>query len=228
MNTKLISIVLMLIMSISTNAQTFKCEKIQSDFDAIEKYKNSNFTKWANSVLENGLYKPNADGSYEYVYILNSTDSFNISTLRKIAFDFIEYTFHTDNAQRSDMEINSPKDGVIFKGYLNRVGSFVGFDGVNVINAAIHYDIRCKSNRIRLAIKIQDYQVIKTVGSSIVENRLVHVNKCFPLNSDSDHKKSYAMAFVKSNKGCVRDAISFLDFLNKHITENQPTNVEDW
>lgn len=228
MKTKLFSIFMMLTIGISARAQMFKCDQIKSDIEAIDKLKNTNFTKWANSILENGLYKPNADGSFEYVYILNSTDTFNVATLRKIAFDFIEYSFHINNDKRSEMEINSPNDGMIFKGYLTRVGDFVAFDGVNIINAAIHYDIRCKPNRIRLAIKIQDYQVIKTSGGLLVENRLVHVNKCFPLNEKSDHKKSFAMAFVKSNRGILKEAGSFLDFLNKHIKESQPTDVGDW
>ena len=219
---------LMLSLGISTKAQFYTCEQLQEDIEFWNKLMNSNNTKWALAIRDKGMYKTNTDGSFEYVYILQTTDSVDIPTLRKIGFDFIVYAFNISNSTRADIETNSPQDGVIYKGKITGVGEFIGFGEYNKINANVHFDIRFKSNRIRFSVKIQEYQVLKTSGGSLVENRMVYVKDCFPLNEKSDHKKSYAMAFVNSNSNCLNLAKRYLDYLNKHIKESQPTNVEDW
>ena len=229
MKSKIISfLALMLLMGMSAKAQVYTCEQLQEDIKSWNTLKNSSNTKWATAIRDKGMYKTNADGSFEYVYILNTKDSVDIPTLRKIGFDFIEYVFNTTNSTRADMETNSPEDGVIYKGKVTGVGEFVGFGEYNKINANIHFDIRFKPNRIRFSVKIQEYQVLKTSGAALVENRMVYVKDCFPINENSDHKKSYAMAFVNSNSQCLNFSHRYLEYLNKHIQESQPTNVEDW
>jgi hypothetical protein len=200
MKSKIISILaLSLLMSIVAKAQVYTCEQLQEDIKSWNQLKSGNNTKWANAIKDKGMYKTNADGSFEYVYILQTTDSIAIPTLRKIGFDFIEYVFNTTNSTRADIETNSPEDGVIYKGKVTGVGEFVGFGEYNKINANVHFDIRFKPNRIRFSVKIQEYQVLKSSGGALVENRMVYVKDCFPINPNSDHKKSYAMAFVNSN-----------------------------
>lgn len=56
--------------------------------------KNKDNIKWANAIKDKELYKQNADGSLEYTYILNSTDSTDIATLRNIGFNYIGYYFN--------------------------------------------------------------------------------------------------------------------------------------
>lgn len=219
---------LLFIMSLNANAQIYTCEQLQEDIQSWNKLKNSNNTKWAIAIRDKGIYKTNVDGSFEYVYIFKTTDSVDISTLRKIGFDYIEYVFNISNSTRADIETNSPKDGVIYKGKVTGVGEFVGFGEYNKINANVHFDIRFKSNRIRFSVKIQEYQVLKSSGTALVENRMVYVKDCFPINEKSDHKKSYAMAFINSNSNCLNFAHRYLEYLNKHIKESQPTKVEDW
>ena len=219
---------LMLLMGISTEAQVYTCDQLQEDIKSWNKLKNSNNTKWALAIRDKGMYKTNTDGSFEYVYILQTTDSVDIQTLRKIGFDFIGYVFNIGNSTRADIETNSPQDGVIYKGKVTGVGEFVGFGEYNKINANVHFDIRFKPNRIRFSVKVQEYQVLKTSGAALVENRMVYVKDCFPINENSDHKKSYAMAFVNSNSNCLNFAHIFMEYVNKHIKESQPTNVEDW
>lgn len=219
---------LMLVMSISVKAQIYTCEQLQEDIKSWNMLKNSNNTKWALAIRDKGMYKTNTDGSFEYVYILNTTDSVNISTLRKIGFDFIGYVFNIGNSTRADIETSSPQDGVLYKGIVTGVGEFVGFGEYNKINANVYFDIRFKPNRIRFSVKVQEYQVLKTSGAALVQNRMVYVKDCFPINENSDHKKSYAMAFVNSNSNCLNFAHRFMEYVNKHIKENQPTNIEDW
>ena len=229
MKSKIISIIaLLFLMSMGAKAQVYTCEQLQEDIKSWNKLKNSSNTKWANAIKDKGMYKTNTDGSFEYVYIFQTTDSVDIPTLRKIGFDFIEYVFNVGNSTRADIETNSPQDGVIYKGKVTGVGEFVGFGEYNKINANVHFDIRFKPNRIRFSVKVQEYQVLKTSGAALVENRMVYVKDCFPINQNSDHKKSYAMAFVNSNSNCLNFANRYLDYLNKHIKESQPTNVEDW
>ena len=221
-------IILMLFVCISGNAQVYSCEQLQKDIQSWNTLKNSNNTKWATAIMNKGMYKTNIDGSFEYVYIFQTTDSVDIPTLRKIGFDYIEYVFNIDNSTRANIETNSPQDGVIFKGKVTGVGEFFGFGEYNRINANVYFDIRFKPNRIRFSVKVQEYQVLKTSGAALVQNRIVYVKDCFPINQKSDHKKSYAMAFVNSNSNCLNFAHRYLDYLNKHIKESQPTKVEDW
>ena len=230
MNAKLTTLLLMLLMGMSVNAQEYTCEQLQEDIKSWNTLKNSNNTKWANAIKDKGMYKTNTDGSFEYVYIFQTTDSVDIPTLRKIGFDFIEYVFNVNNATRADMETNSPEDGLIYKGMVTNVGEFVGLGEYNKVNANVHFDIRFKTNRIRFSVKIQEYQVLKYSSSTgaVVQNRMVYVKNCFPINPNSDHKKSYAMAFVNSNSSCLNFAHKYLEFLNKHVKENQPTQIEDW
>ena len=227
MKPKGIFLTMMLLLSICSNAQVYTCEKLQADISTWNTLKNSNNTKWANAIKNKGIYKTNSDGSFEYVYILQTTDSVNIPTLRKIGFDFIEYAFNIGNATRADVETNSPSDGVIYKGKIKGVGAHSGIH-YNQINANIHFDIRFKPNRIRFSVKIQDYQVVKMYGSSVLEDQRVYVKDCYPINQESNHQKSFAMAFINSNSECLNYAFNFLDYVNKHIKESQPTVVEDW
>lgn len=219
---------LMLIMSIDANAQVYTCEQLVKDINSWNAIKNSNETKWAIAIRDQKLYKTNADGSFEYVYIFNTTDNVDIPTLRKIGFDFINYNFHIDNAMRADMETNSPQDGIIYKGMLLGVGSFNSVLESNQINAYIYFDIRFKPNRIRFSAKIQEYQVIRTSRGEVLENHFAYVKNCFPLNEDSRHKKSYAKAFINSNSNCMNFANGFLSYLNLHVKEKQPTIADDW
>lgn len=171
-------------------SQVYTCVQLKEDIQSWNELKNSNNTKWAVAIKGKGLYKQNADGSFEYVYIMATTDSVDIQTLRNISINFITYYFNMDNATRAALETNSPEDGVLFTGKITRVGEYAGFADYNKINANIIFDIRFKPNRIRFSVKIQDYQVIKTGSKGqLLQNKQVYVNNCFPLNPESDHKK---------------------------------------
>lgn len=220
--------ILMIVVYSTAIAQVYTCEQLVKDINSWNAIKNSNETKWAVAIRDNGIYKTNADGSFEYVYIFNTTANVDIPTLRKIAFDFISYNFHIDNAMRADMETNSPPNGLIYKGMLLGVGSFNSVIESNQINAYINFDIRFKPDRIRFSVKIQEYQVIKTSKGQVVENHFAYVKNCFPLNEDSRHKKSYAKAFINSNSNCLNFASGFLSYLNLHLKEKQPTIDDDW
>lgn len=210
-------------------AQTLTCEELNSDIEKWNSFKSNNNDKWANAIKDNKLYSMNSDGSFEYVYIMHSKDNLDIATLRKIGFDFINYYFpNIDNATRADMETNSPDNGVIFKGLFTSLGEAVGVFSYSKINGNVFFDIRFKADRIRFSIKIQNYQVIKASNGVIVKNYTQYVNNTYPLNQKSDHKKSYAMAFINANSECLNYASNFFNYVNKHVAESQPTQLEDW
>ena len=216
------------VLALSGKAQVFSCEQIQKDVDSWNQIKKSNNVKWAESIRDNELYKTDADGSLEYVYILTTTDSVEISKLRKIGFEFIQYYFNTSNSTVADMESNSPSDGVIFSGHISKVGEHSGLGTYNRINASVRFDIRFKPDRVRFSVKIQHYQVIKSTAQGVIQNDIVSLSNCFPINPNSEHKKSFAMAFINSNSKCLNYSKGFLNYLNKHIKEQQTSTVEDW
>lgn len=214
----------------SAFSQTFTCEKLANDIKSWNELTNKkDNVKWANAIMNKGLYKQNNDGSFEYVYILTTTDSVDVNTLRKIGFDFIGYKFaNITNELRSDMMTNSPKDGVYFKGKITNVGIFDSFFEANHIHSNIIFDIRFKPNRIRFSIKVQNYQVVKVSSAGVTQNYTVYVNDCYPLNEKSDHKKSYAMAFINSNSNCMNYADSFVKYINSNLSNPEVKELEDW
>lgn len=215
--------------SVVLNAQHYVCEKLKEDIANwnLCTNKGSN-TKWAKAILEQGAFKQNVDGSFEYVYILRTNDSVNIKTLRNISFNYIGFHFNIDNAVRADMVTNSPEDGLFFQGKLLGIGDFVGFGEYSKVNGNICFDIRFKPDRIRFSVKVQDYHVLKYFDGVLVENYTTLVKDCFPINPESNHKKSYAMAFVNANSKCLNYASKYLDYLNDNVKISQPTDVEEW
>ncbi|MBO5252061.1 MAG: hypothetical protein J6B31_08760 [Bacteroidaceae bacterium] len=210
-------------------AQQYICDKLKEDIEAWNACTNkNNTTKWAIAILEQGAFKQNADGSFEYVYILSANDSVNIKTLRDISFNFIALNFNTDNALRADMETNSPDDGLIFQGKLVGLGDYSGFATYNKINGNVYFDIRFKPNRVRFSVKIQDYQVIKYFDGALVENYSALVKDCFPINEESNHKKSFAMAFINANSKCLNYANAYLEYINKNVKASRAADIEDW
>lgn len=210
-------------------AQQFTCEKLNQDIAAWNSIVNKKSeTKWANDIKDHGFYQQNADGSFEYVYIMNCTDSVDIATLRNISFNFIGYYFNMNNASRADMEANSPENGLIYQGKLPKVGEYNSILEYNKINTNVKFDIRFKENRIRFSARIESYQVIKIVDNTIVQNYQQYVKTTYPLNQNSDHKKSFANAFINTNSKLMNFAGKYIDYLNRNITSAQPTVGDDW
>ena len=75
------------LLGLSGKAQVFTCEQIQKDVDSWNLIKKSNNVKWAESIRDNELYKTDADGSLEYIYILTTTDS--VVFLQRILPDLV-------------------------------------------------------------------------------------------------------------------------------------------
>ena len=227
MKTKRLFFGLIVCMSLQAQAQTFECPKVFEDAKIWNSVKGSD-TKRAVELKDKGIYKMDVNGSFEYVYIMTTTDSLNIQTMRKIGFDFIARHFNVSNATRADIETSSPEDGIIFKGFIPKIGGFNSGFEYNQVDASVYLDIRFKPNRVRFAIKVEDYKVLKLSSVTVSSTKQVFVSDCFPINEKSDHKKSYAMAFLNANSKCMNYAYFFLDYLNKNIKQQQPTNIEDW
>ena len=227
MRRSLFFIGLILSIGLHVQAQTFKCPKIFEDAKIWNSVKGSD-TKRAIELKNKGIYKMDVNGSFEYVYIMTTTDSVSIPTMRKIGFDFIARYFNVSNATRADIETSSPENGIFFKGFIPKIGSFNSGFEYNQVDASIYLDIRFKPNRVRFAIKVEDYKVLKLSSVTVSGTKQVYVSDCFPIKEDSDHKKSYAMAFLNANSKCMNYAYFFLDYLNKNIKQQQPTNIEDW
>lgn len=182
----------------------------------------------ANAIKDAGAYKLNADGSLEYVYIIESSDSVSTKILRENTFDFISYYFKMNNESRANMVTNSEGDGVFFQGKFKEIGAFNGILEFNTIHANMVFNIKFKPNRIRFSLKIEDYQVLKTgTKGEVYQNRNVYLKDTYPLKEKSDHKKSYAMAFVNGNIKSMEFAKTYVEYLNKHFASSQKVD-EDW
>lgn len=249
MQAKIIGLLLLAVHPLLFMAQTFTCEKLSSDIATWNELENNSSGKkeviddmmyvptrrkgpaalpWAKAVMDAGLYSTDPNGSIEYIYIIQATDSQNISTLRKLTFDYLAYNFNIDNQTQANIETNSPKDGAIFTGILNELGGFNSGFEYNRVDANIRFDIRFKPNRIRFSVKIVDYKVLKLSSITLSNYKQVYVKDCYPFNSKSDHKKSYAMAFINANGKCMNYASQYVEYMNRNIVGQQPTEYDDW
>ena len=94
MNSLMVAQILLLcLFSNITVAQTFECPKVFEDAKVWNSVKGSD-TKRAVELKDKGIYKMDVNGSFEYVYIMTTTDSLSIPTMRKIGFDFIARHFN--------------------------------------------------------------------------------------------------------------------------------------
>lgn len=226
---KLLFSILVSCLMIPVFSQEYICPQITEDINKWNAIKNpNNNTKWAKAIRQNNLYTLSEDGGLEYVYILQCDQDVDIEVLRQLSFDYVMHYFNMDNGARADMIANSTETSVYFKGKLNRIGSYVGFGEYNCINADIVFDIRFKPNRIRFSAKILDYRVIKTSGASVLEDRVVVIKNTYPLFDLSDHKKSFAMAFINANSNCLNYANNYLEYINTNIKKIQQKIDEDW
>lgn len=214
----------------NSNSQEFTCESLSNDItqwnNLAAKYKSNN-KKWAEAILKEKLYNFNSDGSFEETFIFESNDSVNIETLKDLTINFFEYYFNLNNESRADLEIISNNSGVNFSGTIKKVGEFTGLYVYNLVNAKIRFSIRFKPNKIKFAVKIESYHVVKSSTSGIIQNKIVYVNECYPINEQSDHKQSYAMAFINSNSQLTNWAVKYKDYINKHLKEKNEVE-EDW
>lgn len=74
-------IVMLTVLLCSSNidalAQTFECPKVFEDAKVWNSVKGSD-TKRAVELKDKGIYKMDVNGSFEYVYIMTTTDSLSI------------------------------------------------------------------------------------------------------------------------------------------------------
>lgn len=226
---RFLSLLMVLLAGIITlSAQKFSCPKLQVDIASWNKIKSDDNVKWANAIKEKGFYNQNADGSLEYTYIIQSTDTLDLETIRQMTFDYIGLKFpNMSNSTWADMVNNSPKDGVFYIGKIPNIGSYSGLYSATNINANITYDIRFKPNRIRFSAKIQSYQIVSGKMGSY-DYQTEYVSQCYPLNEKSGHKKSYSMAFINATSSCVNSVYYYLNYLNSRTTPKQSKIEDDW
>lgn len=214
------------LVSLTAMAQTFSCPDINADKEKWISAKIEPYSDWAVKIANEGIYKKDSTGNIEYVYIITSSDTFNIKKVRSISMNFLAEHFTLDNAAKAAIETNSTDTELIFTGKFPRVGEYSGADD-SYINAIPVFDIKFKPNRIRFSIKIQYYQVLKYSLGILTENYTASIPTCFPLNPKSAHKKSFAKAFINSNAKCLVYSGLYLDYLNKH-TDTIKANDTDW
>lgn len=224
----ILSVLLAFFGILSVTAQKFSCQKLQEDIANWNKIKNEDNVKWANAIKENGYYNLNADGSLEYTYIVQSTDTLYVETIRQMTFDYIGLKYpNMNNSTRADMVTNSPKNGVIFIGKISNIGSYSGLYSATSINANVSYDIRFKPDRIRFSVKIQSYQ-IASFKTGTYDYQTEYVSDCYPLNEKSGHKKSFAMAFINATSSCVNSIFQYINYLNSRTTTKTTKVDDDW
>ena len=70
----------MMCIVLQAQAQTFECPKVFEDAKVWNSVKGSD-TKRAVELKDKGIYKMDVNGSFEYVYIMTTTDSLSIPTM---------------------------------------------------------------------------------------------------------------------------------------------------
>lgn len=218
---------LLLCGSAALMAQRFSCPELIQDIRTWNEYQQpNNYLEWARSVKADHVYKTNAAGALEYVYVMTADRDVDLNAMCELALDYLAAQFKVSAQLRAEIARRSPTDAIFFTGLLKKIGTFYSLTDENYIDTQIQFDIRFKSNRIRFKVTIAEFRVVQTSDRRITQDKTVRVKDAYPLNKRSDHKDSYSKAFLNSNGKMLNYAGEFLNFFNKHIARKQAE--EDW
>lgn len=196
------------------NLAQFNSESFTSDllkFNSLAK-KNMGSKKWSTELIK--LFPLDENNCIHYKYDIFYADS-EIS--KKFVFDksLIWVNQNFDVTHGATITADTTNYSIIAIGQWGSVGQHYGL-GATIIHVPMKMRIRIQQNKLTVEIKVQNYRMgsMNLYGKGI-ESALVAVSSVYPLNQKSDHKDSYAMAFINSNSNSLNTISNFLSFLNK-------------
>lgn len=171
----------------------------------------------------------NSSGKLSVDYVIQCTDSIGEDRIMNAVEAWLAELF--PNADNSLLASNKKNNSVVVRGMsLGKVGEAADLFSVSVINATFEVEIYVKVNRVRIIMRSNQYKVVKYMNGSIVQNYTIAMSDTYPFNLKSDHKDSYAMAYINTYAAFFNDANWLVKYLNTNAVESSaPSAVgDDW
>ena len=221
---KKILFILVSLLSLNCYSQvTFKCDNIVNQLtewnQISEQFKSKGSKKWAKAASEK--FPLNSDGYIEYVNIITIDSIINIDDYEDHICEWIMTEF--SNAIPIMDKVNH---NIKVQGILRYVGQTTGLFSASTVLTDICISIDIKENRIRIKSYAPHYY-LGAVSLGGLNSGAIQINSTYPFNEKSSYKDTYAMAFINVNANIINKNNSFLNFLNRHITDIND-DQDDW
>lgn len=197
-------------------AQSFECPEYKEDVAKWNKMKTSNKT-WAKKVLAE--FPLNIDGQISFKYTIGNSPNKSIRELMSMAQGFIKQNFNLEKG--AQMQIDTLSNTCYAEGRWSNVGQILGIYNATSINAEVKVRIKNFADSIVFEVKVPHY-ILGSVDlfKGGTESRLVLPANAYPVKSDSDHKKTYAQAFINCHAYSLNTVSNYLAYLNAHLKDN--------
>lgn len=203
----------------SAMSQTWTCDNIKTDIEIFNGAKKGN-NKWAEAIMPR--FPLNKDNELETVYVITCSDS--IPRLELIALT--EGWLGTVFAKARDQIKVSNEDQIVCTGSLGQVAFEQKYIGATRVLAPLEIVVLYKDNRVRLSIMTKNYSMAyANIGQ--LESGAINIANTFPFDKNSKHKGAYAIAYINTVGKHLNLALGFLDYLNKHSSDNK-REESDW
>lgn len=229
---KIFAILALIAFSIDGFAQDkWSCQALTDDIAKWNKAMNSPIgknNKKAAAVLSK-TFGLNSSGRLSVDYIIHCTDSIGENRIMNAVEAWLGELF--PNADNSLLASNKNENSVIVRGMtLGKVGEAEDVFSVSRVNATFEIEVYVKVNRVRVIMRANQYKVVKYTDGEMTQNYTTAMSDTYPFNLKSNHKNSYAMAYIKTYSKLFNTAKWLIDYLNTNAADSSAPSVvdDDW
>lgn len=214
---KTILFIALLLFSIASIAQNFECQELTSKLSRWNKTKSGNNKSWAKVAFKQ--FPLNKDGDIYYKYTVLNPSKKTIKEMMEMSKGFLKSNLNQDKG--AEVKIDTVTNICYGEGKWANVGEVIGFYNSTIINAEIKIRIKVFADSLTFETKVPHYILGSFNLMKGTDSDLVSPGDVFPLKQDSDHKESYAQAFINCNAYSYNTMNNFLAYLNKHKDEKE-------
>lgn len=230
---RFLSLLCLVFVSFAASSQNlWSCQSLSSDISKWNEIKTpfgSKNKKAATALCT--TFGLNNSGKLSVDYVIQCEDSIGEEKIMNSVEAWLAELF--PKADNSIIASNKNDHSVVVRGMsMGKVGEALDFVSMNTIRAAFEIEVYVKVNRVRVIMRSNEYKVTKTSNSNgaILERYSTAMANAFPFNQKSDHKDSYAMAYLNTYSNFFNYAGWLVNYLNANCTAttNSPTVSDDW
>jgi len=210
---KAILFVAMILISISSVAQKFESKEFLNNQARWNKTAERSNKSWSKSAVKQ--FPLDADGDIYYKYTVSNTCNKTIKDMMELSKGFLKSILNLDKG--AELKIDTVDNICYGEGKWTNVGQVMGLYNATTIHAELKIRIRVFTDSLTFETKVPHY-ILGAVDlmKSGTESNLVSPGSVFPSNLSSNHKDSYAQAFINCNAYSYNTMANFLAYLNKH------------
>lgn len=219
---KIILLVAMLLISIASVAQKFECMDFVSKLSKWNNTEVSGNKRWAKEAIKE--FPLNVDGDIYYKYAVTNGLNKTTKEMIEISNGFLKSILNLDKG--AEIKVDTINNICYGEGKWANVGQVTGLYNATIIHAELKIRIKVYKDSLTFEIKVPHYILgAFDLFKNGTESNLISPINVFPSNLDSDHKDSYAQAFINCNAYSFNTMSNFLSYLNTHKDDK---NIDTW